>query len=173
VIEGLVEAQKEQNPLARISPIEVEKIWQALAATSIVDRLPGEQLRRLFSGCEPWAVEAKALVARAGSRDEYLYILVSGSVEARLTVADGRTFDLKVFLPGDVFGERSLLEHLPWPADYVARERSKFVRVNKEGLARAMTGNPDPRGMLDALRAKHFDRDVAAAAEKLQRAGGA
>lgn len=170
-IEGLVESQREQDPLARISPVEVEKIWQALASTKIVDRLPGEQLRRLFRGCEPWLAEAGTQVAGVGSREEFLVILVSGTVEARLTPEPGSSYQLRVFLPGDVFGERSLLEHLPWPANYFVLERAKFVRVTKPGLEKAMAGNPDPRALLDALRAQHLDRDVAAAAQKILQPG--
>ena len=169
-IEGLVESQKGQSPLSRVSPVEVEKLWQALESTSIVERLRGDLLKRLFSGCEPWGCERGTPIARRGALDEFLLIVVSGSVEARFEAAPGRSYALRTFFPGDLFGERALLEHQPWAADYTALERSKFVRVNKEGLERAMTGNPDPRTMLDALRAQHCDRDVVEAVARL--AGG-
>ena len=166
-IEGLVESQKGQSPLARVSPVEVEKLWQALESTSIVERLRGDLLKRLFSGCEPWTCERGTVIARRGALDEFILIVVSGSVEARFEAAPGRSYALRTFFAGDLFGERALLEHQPWPADYTALERSKFVRVSKEGLERAMQGNPDPRAMLDALRAQHCDLDVAKAAQRV------
>ena len=61
-IEGLVQAQSEQDPLARTSPVEVERIWQGLASTSVVERLSGDQLKRLFAGCELLGL------AKAGAR---------------------------------------------------------------------------------------------------------
>jgi tetratricopeptide (TPR) repeat protein len=170
-IEGLVEAQKHQDPLSRVSPIEVEKLWQGLAQTSIVQRLRGDLLKRLFAACEPWGCERGTVIARAGALDEFLLIVVQGSVEARHETAPGHSYQLRTFFPGDVFGERALLEHLPWPATYTALERSKFVRVNKDGIERAMTGSSDPRALLDALRAQHCDRDVAAAAERVAASG--
>src|SRR6188768_1863868 len=66
-IEGLVEAQKGQDPLSRVSPVEVEKLWQGLASTSIVERLRGDQLKRLFAVCEPWSAERGDLLAKIGS----------------------------------------------------------------------------------------------------------
>lgn len=166
-IEGLVDAQKERDPLSRTSPVEVERIWQGLAATPIVEKLSGEQLKRLFGGCELWTVEAGFVLAERGARDEFLAILVTGSVEAISPSDSGQTFQLRTFATGDIFGERAILEHKPWAATYRALERSKLVRVTKEGLERAMLGNPHPRALLDALRSQHFDREVAAAAEKI------
>ncbi|MEO8277010.1 MAG: cyclic nucleotide-binding domain-containing protein [Thermoanaerobaculia bacterium] len=169
-IEGLVQAQQGQDPLARTSPVEVERMWQGLASTSIVERLSGDQLKRLFGGCELWAAESRTEIAAAGSREEFLLILITGAAEATHVGTDGQHFQLRTFAPGDIFGDRALLEHKPWPATYRTLERSKFVRVGVEGLERAMMGNPDPRALLDALRAQRSDSLVAAAVEKLEAA---
>ena len=40
-------------------------------------------------------------------------------------------------------------------------ERAKFVKVGGAGLERALTGNPDPRALLDALRSQRNDQAVA------------
>lgn len=167
VVEGLIEAQKGQSPLSRTSPVEIERIWETLAGTSILKRFSSEHLRRLFAGCEIGQVERGAVIARAGSLEPFLLIVVSGSIEARRELEPGRSYQLRTFFAGDVFGEQSLLEHKPWQADYSALERTRFMRVNKEGLERTMVGNPDPRGMLEAMRAQHCDRDVAEAADRV------
>ncbi|MEO7795464.1 MAG: cyclic nucleotide-binding domain-containing protein [Thermoanaerobaculia bacterium] len=166
-IEGLVESQHEQDPLARTSPVEVERLWQGLASTSIVERLPGDQLKRLFSGCELWAADSGTEIAPRGSRDEFMLILITGAAEAVFTAADGQHYQLRQFSPGDILGERSLLEHKPWPATYRVTERSKFVKVGALGMERALTGNPDPRALIDALRSQRSDQAVAAAVEKI------
>lgn len=166
-IEGLVQAQSQQDPLARTSPVEVERIWQGLASTSVVERLSGDQLKRLFAGCALWTAEEGREIAARGSRDEFLLILITGAAEAVFTAPDGQRFQLRQFGPGDIFGERSLLEHKPWPATYRVTERAKFVKVGAPGLQGAMTGNPDPRSLLDALRSQRSDQAVAFAVEKL------
>ena len=172
-VEGLVASQQEQDPLARTSPVEMERLWQGLAATAIVERLPGDQLKRLFSGCELWIAEASHQIARRGGREEILLILITGAAEAVYTATDGQRFQLRQFAPGDILGERSLLEHKPWPADYRVTERSKFVRLAAAGIEKALTGNPDPRALIDALRSQRADQAVAAAVEKLEAASRA
>lgn len=166
-VEGLVEAQQEQDPLARTSPVEVERLWQGLASTAIVERLSGDQLKRLFAGCELWSVPEGAEIAARGSRDEFLLILITGAAEAVVTTADGQRYQVKQFAPGDILGERSLLEHKPWPAHYRVTARAKFVKLGPSGMERALTGNPDPRALIDALRSQRSDQAVAAAVEKL------
>ena len=172
-IEGLVQAQREQDPLARTSPVEVERLWQGLASTAVVERLSGDQLKRLFSGCELWVAEGGTEIAVRGSRDEFLLILITGAAEANFTAPDGQRFQLRQFAPGDIFGESSLLEHKPWPAHYRVSERSKFVKVGVSGLERALAGNPDPRALLDALRSQRSDQAVASAVEKIEAASKA
>jgi CRP-like cAMP-binding protein len=172
-IEGLVQAQSEQDPLTRTSPVEVESLWQGLASTSVVERLSGDQLKRLFGGCELLTLEGGRQIAAGGSRDEFLLIVISGRVEAVHTASDGQRFQLRVFEPGDILGERSLLEHKPWPAEYRTADRSKFVKVGALGLERAMTGNPDPRALLEALRSQRHDQAVAVAVEKIEAASKA
>ncbi len=172
-IEGLVMAQSEQDPLERTSPIEVEHIWQGLASTTVVERLSGDQLKRLFAGCELWSAAAGTEIAARGSREEFLLILITGAAEALHTTSDGQRFQLRAFAPGDIIGERSLLEHKPWPATYRVTERAKFVKVGTQGLEGALTGNPDPRSLLDALRSQRNDQAVAAAVDKLEAASTA
>ncbi len=172
-IEGLVQAQREQDPLTRTSPVEVERIWQGLASTSVVERLSGDQLKRLFAGCELWTAEANTEIAQRGSREEFLLILITGAAEAVLSTESGQSYQLRTFAPGDIFGEGALLQHKSWPARYRVTERSKFVRVGSLGLERALTGNPDPRALLDALRSQRSDEAVAVAVAKIEAAPNA
>ena len=65
-IEGLVESQKGQSPLSRVTPVEIEKLWEGISATTIVERLRGDQLKRVFAGCEPWSAERGSVIARVG-----------------------------------------------------------------------------------------------------------
>lgn len=166
-IETLIAQQKDQSPLARTSPIEVEKIWQELSVTSITHRLPGDLLRRLFLGCEIVQVERGTPIASVGDREEFVLIVVNGSIEARLTAPNGHSYQLRTFFAGDVFGERSLFEHQPWTAEYKTLERTKYLKIGKAGLERILLGHPDPRTLLAALRAQGNDTIVANAAAQV------
>jgi len=166
-LEGLRESQERRRQDSRLSLTESQRLWQALSSTEVVRKLPGEQLRRLFA--HSWLLEAETgeVLAERDSRQEVLYLLASGEVEALLDLGDGRPIQLRSFGTGDIFGDRALLEHQPWPATYRACGPSRLFRLDAEGLAEALQGNPDPRQFLDALRSRRHDHDVAAAVRKL------
>ncbi len=166
-LEGLLAAQEERDPLARLSLIEAQRLWQALSSTEVVLKLPGDQLRRLF-GCstliEP---EPGEILVDRGSKVEQLFLFASGEGEALLDQGTGKPVLLRTFATGDVVGDRSLLEHQPWPATYRVTSPARLFRLDAAGLAKALQGNPDPRLFLDALRSRRHDHDVAAAVRKL------
>lgn len=171
-IEGLLSGQEDQDPLSRLSPLEAQQIWESVAASDLVRKLGGEQLKRLFGGAALMVWEKGELVAERGSSIERMFLVVRGQLEAFVSAPDGRIHQLRVLTTGDLFGERALLEHRPWPATFRVLERARLLRIDRAGLERALTGNPDPRQLLDALRSQRHDREVAAAVEKLLASGG-
>lgn len=166
-IEGLMSGQQDKELLDRLSPIEAQQIWTSVASSDLVRRLGGEQLKRLFSGAALTIWEPGEVVAERGSSIERMFLVVKGQIEAIVAVPDGRSFQLRLLTTGDLFGERALLEHKPWPATYRVVERARLLRIDKAGLERSISGNPDPRQLLETLRGQRHDREVAAAAEKL------
>ena len=167
-IEGLVHAQSAQSPLEKTSPVEVQRVWQGLAGSKLVERITGEQLKRLLSGEAITEWSPGEVVAERGSSIERLFIVAGGSLEAVITHPEnGQTLQVRTFGAGDVVGERALFEHKPWPATYRVVETAKLLRIDRAGLEQSMSGLGDPRGLLEAIRAQHADRDVAAAVEKL------
>ncbi len=166
-IEGLLTAQEEKDPLARLSLIEAQQIWQRVSSTDFVLRLAGDQLRRLF-GCSVLTEPAKGtILAERGSKHEEIFIFAHGSAEALLDLGDGRPVHLKTFSTGDILGDRALLEHQSWPATIRTTESCQIFRLDAAGLEKAMLGNSDPRSLLDALRARRNDHDLAASVRKL------
>jgi CRP-like cAMP-binding protein len=168
-IEGLIRGEKETSPLDRVSPVDAQQVWRGLATSPLVERLPGDQLKRLFSAVAITEWRAGEVVAERGSGIERMFVIANGVVEAVVPHPEegGREIQIRTLASGDVFGERALFEHRPWPATYRAVERARLLRLDRSSLEQAMAGSSDPRGLLEALRAQHIDRDVAAAAEKL------
>jgi CRP-like cAMP-binding protein len=166
-ISGLMSGQEGQDALSRLSTVEAQQIWNSVASSDLVRRLGGEQLKRLFAGAALTLWEPGDLVAERGSSIERMFLVVKGQIETVVSLPDGRTLQLRVLTTGDLFGERALLEHKPWPATYRVIERARLLRIDKAGLERSLAGNPDPRQLLETLRGQRHDREVAAAAEKL------
>jgi tetratricopeptide (TPR) repeat protein len=143
--------------------LELQQIWRELAGSTLVSRLPDDQLRRLFGAMKFVRVEAGAVLANAGSRLAQMALVVRGSVEAVLVQEGAPGSVLRTFATGDLIGEGALLEHQPWPATYRVAEPTALMTLDREGLEKALIGNPDPHSLLVALREQHNDRAVAAA----------
>lgn len=152
------------------SALELQRLWHNLANSRVVQHLPGDQLKRLLSNMQLVHFAGREKLADEQTPDAFLLLLVRGEVEATAAAGnDGKEITLRSFTSGDVLGEGVLLEHKTWPARYrVGEEPLTALRLTREGLEKALQGNPDPRGFLEALREQHNDRDVTAALRRLQ-----
>ncbi len=165
-IEGLRQAGGQQ---AGSSALELGRLWHNLAESSLVQHLPGEQLKRLFSTMKILRLnEVGARVAEEGSTESFLLLLVRGTVEAEIAATEGKPTSVRSFSSGDIVGEGALLERTPWPADYRVSEPVMALQLTREGLEQSLVGNPDPRGFLEALREQHNDRTVASIVRRLR-----
>jgi len=163
-LEGLRHAGGSQ---AGTSALEVKRLWHNLATSSVVQHLPGEQLKRLFSDMKLVRFDTGAVIAEEGEREAFLLLIVIGVIEAVAT-EDGKEMTLRTFTSGDIIGEAALLERGAWPARFRAGESVAALKLTREGLEEALVGNPDPRGFLEVLRGQHNDRDLAATLRRLR-----
>jgi hypothetical protein len=163
-IEGLRQAGGTQ---AGTSALELKRLWHHLVSSTVVQHLPGEQLKRLFSAMKLERLETGMVVAEEGSREGFLLLIVTGVVEA-LVHENGRDTTIRSFTSGDIIGEAALLERGTWPASFRVAEPGSALRLGREGLEQSLVGNPDPRGFLEVLREQHNDRDVGATLRRLR-----
>lgn len=164
VLEGLRGAGGVQ---AGTAALELQRFWPTLAASFLVRKLPGESLKRLFSAFEITRLETGVWLAREGSGEAFLLLIVQGVVEASIP-SGTQVPTVRTFGPGDVIGESTLLERVAWPADYRVMEPVTALKLARQGLEACLVGNPDPRGFLETLREQHNDRDVAATVRRLR-----
>jgi CRP-like cAMP-binding protein len=167
VLDGL-RSGSESDAQRQRAAMELGRVWQNLATSPLVARLPDDQLRRLFSVMEMVQVEQGTILAEQGSQLAQLALVCRGVVEAVIPKAEGGDTLVRTFGAGDVIGDGALLEHRPWPATYRMAEAGALLTLDREGLERCLVGNPDPRSLLDALREQHNDREVAAALSRLR-----
>jgi len=150
------------------SALELQRLWHNLAPSTLVQSLPGEQLKRLFAAMQLHHLEAAAVVAQEGSQEPFLLLLARGTVEASVVLAEGAVTPVREFGPGDVMGEAALLERGAWPADYRVGEAVTVLQLTRAGLEKCLVGLADPRGFLELLRGQHLDREVAEAVKSLR-----
>jgi CRP-like cAMP-binding protein len=190
-IEGLRQAGSQGDGT---SALDLQRLWHNLAGSSLVQTMPGEQLKRLFAATHIQQLEAGALVAAEGSQEPFMLVLARGTIDVMVRLRPGApanpagtagaagaaasgdsaatgALSVRSFGPGDLVGESALLERGAWPADYWVREAMTALRLDREGLERCLVGNADPRGFLEQLRGQHHDRAVAASVQTLR--GGA
>jgi tetratricopeptide (TPR) repeat protein len=147
--------------------LELKRLWSNLAGSVVVQKLPGESLKRLLAAMELLHLETNSPVAREGSPDAFLLLIVQGVVESSAATG-GRAMLVRSFSAGDVIGEGTLLERATWPADYRTSEQVAALKLTREGLESCLAGNSDPRGFLETLREQHNDREVAAMVRRLR-----
>jgi CRP-like cAMP-binding protein len=160
-MEAVLAKRGEDFQKAGTTAFEVQQLWQNLSGSVVIQRLDGEQLGRLFGAFEIEHYLGKTLIAERSQELEEYYLVAKGKVDVSIVMPDGKTMVLREFQPGDVFGERAILEHLPWPATYMSGHKTIVMKLTREGLEQAMEGNPNPRELLDALREQGLDGIIA------------
>ncbi len=145
----------------------MELLWNKIARSHLVQKLEGEKLKKLFAVMNMKSYQLDEVLAKAGSADPRMFLVVDGEIEARAEVG-GKEMSIKSFTTGDLIGDSVLLEKKTWPADYVAKNPGTLFELTREGLQQTMIGNDDPVGFLAVLREQHRDRDVAVSLHKLR-----
>lgn len=167
-VEALKEASRTQSGRFATAAIELEQMWDRLATTEFVKSLPPDQMKRLLANTEIMRLPTGSRLATRGEDKPEMYLIAGGEVEATSASDKGRV-TLRSFSAGHLLGDRALLEHKVWAADYTASRASSALRLTRTGLEQALVGNPDPRALLDGLRQQRNDHALAEAIEKLGR----
>ncbi len=168
IVNSLLEMQSKGEKSFGASALELRQAWTDLFSSSVIESLSDERVIRLFSACSFVRLqEDDEWVPRDGSK-EIMLLIARGSIEARVALKGGVETALRSFSKGDVIGDRALLEHKTWPARYVAGKRTTALLLTREGLARSLTGEADPKGLLDGLREQRNDHKVVMAVEELE-----
>lgn len=148
--------------------LEIQRHWHRIAGSLMIQRLPADQVSRLFAAVELVSLPADAVLLREGDTQAALFLVVQGVIAAGVDDAGTAGASVRTFTSRDILGERAMFDRQPWPATFRAVEPALLVKLDREGLEHALLGNPDPRRLLDALRGQGADREVAAIVAKLR-----
>ena len=111
---------------------------EALAGVPLFASLPARHLRRVADLCEEQRFMAGATIVRAGDIGDTFYVILEG--EARVVDRAGRT--LSRLLPGDFFGEISLLDGGARTATVLAETPMALLKIDRAGVARIVKEDP-------------------------------
>jgi CRP-like cAMP-binding protein len=151
-----------------VSAFKVQRMWRDLSDCPLIQRLEEDRLRRLFESLDLVQISAGQILAEKNERMEKMFVIAEGMVEAVAVLPNGTETAIRGFGPGQMIGDRALLEHQPWSTVYRATDACFVLELDKAGLARALQGDPDPRQFLDALREQRNDQDVVRSVQKLE-----
>lgn len=148
--------------------MEIRQHWADLIQGPLVEVLSRDQLKKLFPLLEIQRLKENEVLVERGATKEALFVILTGELAAQVSLAGGNDADLRTFQGGDILGEYALFNRLPWAATYRAKNVCKVLTLSREGLEKALIGEEDPRGFLNALRMQGLDAEVAESIGKLK-----
>ena len=166
VMRSLSSSDGQVGSAATSSYLELRRVWSELAVSDLMERLDNEQLGRLLKFMELERLGRDKLIVDRGQHLDELFMVTRGKVDVELELPNGETTVIRSLEPGDVAGDQALLERSVWQATYRTTEPVVLLKLSRQGLESALQGNPDPRGLLNALREQRLDSEVAAAVHK-------
>lgn len=169
VMKSLSALDGQKGATATTSYLELRRVWGELAVSDLMDHLDNDQLGRLLQVMELVKVGRDKTIVEKGQHLEELYLITRGNVEVQLELPNGETTVIRGLEPGDVVGDRALLEQTAWAAALQTTEPVVLLKLSRPSLENILQGNPDPRGLLDALREQRLDSEIATAVEKTLR----
>jgi hypothetical protein len=113
---------------------------EALQDAGLLQELTLVELRTFMGGGKVERVEKDAVVIRAGEAGQALYILLEGLMKVTSGLDQAEEI-LAVLVPGEHFGEMSLLEGEPTSAFVVAAEPSLLFRLDRAAMDALLAGD--------------------------------
>lgn len=90
----------------------------------------------------------KDLIFSEGDPSEWLYIVLSGKVKITKISHDGKEIILEVISPMDFFGGMAVVRGFPYPANAIAMEDLRLLRISKANLMRILDRFPSAMNSL-------------------------
>jgi small-conductance mechanosensitive channel/CRP-like cAMP-binding protein len=122
---------------------EMQRRIQALAGVELFQRLNQGEIETLAERLRPAPFTRGEAMTRQGAEAHWLYILVKGSAEVRITGEDGVSKRVATLKAGDFFGEMSLMTGEPRAATVIALEDSECYRLDKHDFHDIIYNRPE------------------------------
>ncbi len=125
-----------------MSKAPVDQVLRLLQGVPFFAGVPRENLAAVTAVCRPQSYRRHQVIFQRGDPGDTLHIVKSGLVRIVLSSPDGSEILLALMMPGDFFGELSLLDGLPRSATAVASEPTVTLTLARTGLFRVLERSP-------------------------------
>jgi CRP/FNR family transcriptional regulator len=110
---------------------------------SIFSTLGSAELKELTPYLISTSVRKKEVIFSEGDPSEWFYIVTEGKVKITKLSQDGKEIILEVIHPMDFFGGLAVIRGFPYPANAVAMEDSKLLKISRSNLMRVLDRFPN------------------------------
>lgn len=87
-------------------------------------------------------IAANEIIFSEGSKGNFYYQLISGSIRWTNITEQGRQFIQEMVAPGDSFGEFQLFDEVPYAASAIANTDSVIIRLSKRSFLKLLQDEP-------------------------------
>jgi len=109
----------------------------------VFQNISDEELKEIEPYIMRESVKKKGNIFSEGDQPEWFYIVESGKVKITKMSSDGKEIILEVISPGEIFGGVAVMKGFPYPANAIAMESSKIVKISRRNLMRLVDRFPN------------------------------
>ncbi len=109
---------------------------------AIFNTLSSAELKEIAPYLSAVSLKKKEVIFSEGDPSEWLYIVTGGKVKITKLSLDGKEIILEVIHPMDFFGGLAVIRGFPYPANAVAMEDSKVLKISRANLMRVLDRFP-------------------------------
>ncbi|HAM51539.1 MAG TPA: Crp/Fnr family transcriptional regulator [Nitrospiraceae bacterium] len=113
-----------------------------LKKISLFSTVTDSDLKEIVPSFTHVAFKKKEVIFSEGDPPDWLYIVAEGKVKITKLSMDGKEIILEVIQPLDFFGGVAVLKGFPYPANAMAMEDSKLIRISRTNLMRILNRFP-------------------------------
>lgn len=118
-------------------------VKRTLRKTPMFADVAPESLDRLVEGCELQSVGKGAYIFHEGEPAKGFYVVHAGAVNIHRVTEDGKEQVIRVFYPGESFGEVVLVGDRSYPASAKCTENSQVILIRSDFFRREIHRDPD------------------------------
>jgi small-conductance mechanosensitive channel/CRP-like cAMP-binding protein len=135
----LEESEELTNPNETLKPHQ--RLKDLLSSMDCFRGLDEIELRYLIEAGHREYHKPETIIAREGEVGQALYILLSGQIEG-FTTANGKEHPVRVFMPGEFFGEVPLVLGVPNPITTRVLEPTSLFVICRPAFEKLLQSNP-------------------------------
>ncbi len=114
-----------------------------LKKISLFNTLTDPEIKEITPYLLPASAKKKEVIFTEGDPSDWLYIVTEGKVKITKLSQDGKEIILEVIHPLDFFGGLAVIRGFPYPANALAMEDTKLLKISRSSLMRVLDRFPN------------------------------